>query len=145
MYGFEHVVANMFFLPTAAMFGANFQIWEMLVYSTMTLDTDTVDILPVTVGNYLGGALFVGFVFWYAHIWRNKHKDGIKHILIHILRKMNVHVEDHTSDEEHHDDAHQELQHVDDHHHNDHHDTTDHHDEVVKATPNAVMTVQNKV
>lgn len=55
--GFEHCVANMFFLPLAAMQGAPVGIAEMLV----------TNILPATVGNIVGGALFVGLSQYFLY------------------------------------------------------------------------------
>ncbi len=59
--GFEHCVANMFFLPLAAMLGADITIGQML----------TANILPATLGNIVGGALFVGLSQYYLHRPRN--------------------------------------------------------------------------
>lgn len=53
--GYEHCVANMFFLPLAMMQGAPLTVGTML----------TANILPATVGNIIGGALFVGTAQWY--------------------------------------------------------------------------------
>ena len=55
--GFEHCVANMFFIPLAIMQGADISILDMLV----------VNLLPATVGNIIGGALFVGAAHTYLH------------------------------------------------------------------------------
>lgn len=63
--GFEHLVANMFFLPAAAMFGANIQTWQILFQN----------IAVVAFGNYIGGVFFFGFSFYYGHLWRPSHKS----------------------------------------------------------------------
>lgn len=55
--GYEHCVANMFFLPLAMMQGAPVSVYTML----------TANLLPATVGNIIGGALFVGTAQWYLH------------------------------------------------------------------------------
>ena len=55
--GFEHCVANMFFLPLAAMQGVDISIYQIVV----------VNILPATIGNIIGGALFVGVSQYYLH------------------------------------------------------------------------------
>ncbi len=55
--GYEHCVANMFFLPLAMMQGA-------------PLDAGTLfmaNLLPATLGNIAGGALFVGALQYYLH------------------------------------------------------------------------------
>jgi len=51
--GFEHCVANMFYLPYARILGLETSIAEML----------RVNFLPVTIGNLIGGAIFVGTVY----------------------------------------------------------------------------------
>ncbi len=55
--GYEHCVANMFFIPLGMMEGANVSI----------LDFFTVNLFPATVGNIVGGAVFVGCVHYYLH------------------------------------------------------------------------------
>jgi formate/nitrite transporter len=61
--GFEHCVANMFFLPVgtiASIFGygsAGVLAWSGCVYN----------ILIATVGNIVGGAIFVGILYWLAY------------------------------------------------------------------------------
>jgi len=60
--GFEHSVANMFFVP-AGMFITNKITWGMFLFNNL---------LPVTVGNIVGGAFFVGMLYYYVH---RKEKD----------------------------------------------------------------------
>jgi len=55
--GFEHSVANMFFIPTGMIYGAEVGIGRFLVRN----------LLPVTLGNIVGGAFFVGFISWWLH------------------------------------------------------------------------------
>lgn len=55
--GYEHSVANMFLLPMAMFEGADISITDMLFNN----------ILPVTLGNIIGGALFVGGAYWYIY------------------------------------------------------------------------------
>ncbi|TKA61414.1 hypothetical protein B0A55_11877 [Friedmanniomyces simplex] len=54
--GFDHVVANMFFVPAAIFLGApkitvGYYIWKSMV--------------PALIGNMVGGGVFVGVVYWY--------------------------------------------------------------------------------
>ncbi|KAL7711850.1 hypothetical protein QTN25_010492 [Entamoeba marina] len=56
--GFEHCIANMFFLPLAQMYGADFTLWEWLGKN----------LAPVTLGNTVGGVFFVGIPLWYFHL-----------------------------------------------------------------------------
>lgn len=55
--GFEHSVANMFFIPTAIFYGADVT-WVSFVVDNL---------IPVTLGNIVGGALFVGAAYWYVY------------------------------------------------------------------------------
>lgn len=55
--GYEHCIANMFYLPLALLEGAPIGVGTCL-WSNL---------LPATLGNILGGALFVGCLHWYLH------------------------------------------------------------------------------
>lgn len=55
--GYEHSVANMFFIPLGMMHGAAVSFAELF------LD----NLVPATLGNIVGGALFVGGIYWYIH------------------------------------------------------------------------------
>lgn len=52
--GLEHIVVNMFFILTAMMLGSPISGTEMVFWN----------FLPVTIGNLIGGAFFVGFLFY---------------------------------------------------------------------------------
>ena len=52
--GFEHSVANMYFIPTGLLLGAEGDIGGFLINN----------LLPVTIGNILGGSLVVGCGVW---------------------------------------------------------------------------------
>ncbi len=56
--GFEHSVANMFFIPCGIFHGANVT-WGQFLATNM---------VPVVLGNIVGGALFVGAIYWYIFI-----------------------------------------------------------------------------
>lgn len=55
--GYEHSIANMFFIPLGMMEGADIGIIEAI----------TTNIIPATLGNIVGGALLVGAVNAYIH------------------------------------------------------------------------------
>ncbi len=55
--GYEHSVANMFFLPVAMFEGFELTIGELF----------TRNLLPATLGNIIGGALFMGGFYWYIY------------------------------------------------------------------------------
>ncbi|MBR5329120.1 MAG: formate/nitrite transporter family protein [Firmicutes bacterium] len=64
LVGFEHSVANMFFIPAA-----------MLVPgSEITFAALWGNLIPVTLGNIVGGAIFVGGLFWAAYLYPNRKK-----------------------------------------------------------------------
>lgn len=52
--GFEHSIANMFFIPTSMMLGADISMYSFLVKN----------LLPATLGNIVGGVLFVTVPYW---------------------------------------------------------------------------------
>ena len=54
--GFEHCVANMFFIPVAIFHGADITWADFIIKN----------LIPATLGNIVGGALFVGTAYWYA-------------------------------------------------------------------------------
>lgn len=55
--GFEHCIANMFFIPAGMVVGAPVGIAEMI----------TANLIPATLGNIIGGALFVGGMSSWVH------------------------------------------------------------------------------
>lgn len=55
--GFEHCVANMFFIPTAIFYGADIS-WSSFFIQNL---------LPVTIGNIIGGSLLVGSAYWFLY------------------------------------------------------------------------------
>ncbi len=74
--GFEHSVANMYYLPFA-MLVKNFapaSFWEAIHktpadYPNLTLYNFLVgNLLPVTIGNIIGGAVMVGVVYWFIYL-----------------------------------------------------------------------------
>jgi formate/nitrite transporter len=78
--GFEHSVANMYFVPEAillidqqdplmlkliAQSGVNY---DSITWSNFLLN----NLLPVTLGNIIGGAVLVGLVYWFVYLRNNK-------------------------------------------------------------------------
>ncbi|WP_321281999.1 formate/nitrite transporter family protein [Marinifilum fragile] len=55
--GFEHCVANMFFIPVAIFHGADITWMDFVIKN----------LIPATLGNIVGGALFVGTAYWYVY------------------------------------------------------------------------------
>jgi len=55
--GYEHSIANMFFIPAAIYSGANI-LWSDFILHNL---------IPATLGNLIGGAVLVGCVYWYLY------------------------------------------------------------------------------
>lgn len=67
--GFEHSVANMYFIPQAMMI----QQWAPELTAAappISLGWLATNLLPVTIGNIIGGGLFVGLVYWFIYLRR---------------------------------------------------------------------------
>ena len=77
--GFEHCVANMYFIPVA-IFVRNWappDFWIITGQASFDFPSLTWqnfffgNLVPVTIGNIIGGSLLVGLVYWFAY--RRKH------------------------------------------------------------------------
>lgn len=69
--GFEHSVANMYFIPVALMvkFGDPAFTEAAGAYPNLTVMNFLVNnLLPVTIGNIIGGAVMVGLVYWLVYL-----------------------------------------------------------------------------
>jgi formate transporter len=74
--GFEHCVANMFFVPYAILVkaGAGASFWETTgasaaAYNDLTWGSFFVNnLIPVTIGNMIGGVFFVALVYWTIYL-----------------------------------------------------------------------------
>ncbi|CAF1356783.1 unnamed protein product [Adineta ricciae] len=68
--GFEHSIANMFTVQMGMILGANLSIGKYILRV----------LLPVTLGNIIGGGFFVGFLYWYLYLAKHEeshdHQDG---------------------------------------------------------------------
>ena len=69
--GFEHCVANMYFVPLGLLIehGAPASFWADLGRSAPTIPAGhfVVNLAAVTLGNWVGGALLVGGVYWFIY------------------------------------------------------------------------------
>ena len=76
--GFEHSVANMYFLPMGVLVRdhASERFWSQSGlaasdYPDLTWgDAVLSNLLPVTIGNVIGGSLMVGLVYWSVYLRR---------------------------------------------------------------------------
>jgi formate/nitrite transporter len=80
--GFEHSVANMYYIP-AGIFAKDNIAWASA--SSMSPDAleklnwasfVTGNLVPVTLGNIVGGMFFVGTAYWFAYLRQDKAADG---------------------------------------------------------------------
>jgi formate transporter FocA len=87
--GFEHSIANMYFIPVALFIknGAPPEFWTNIGataadYSNITWSNFLVaNLLPVTIGNIIGGALMVGLVYWFIYLrpsWTGQKEEAEK-------------------------------------------------------------------
>ncbi len=78
--GFEHSVANMYFIPIALLIKTDDAFVASLDpqpdLSSLTWSNFFADnLLPVTIGNIIGGAIMVGAVYWFVYLRRRPVSD----------------------------------------------------------------------
>lgn len=82
--GFEHSVANMYYIPAGIMAKGNKALTDAAAGLGVTPEKlshlnweafFTKNLFPVTLGNIVGGGIFVGVVYWYVYIKNNKSLD----------------------------------------------------------------------
>ena len=74
--GFEHCVANMYFMPLGLLIkqGAPASFWESIGKAPADFPHITWqgfllnNLLPVTIGNIIGGGVLVGVVYWFVYL-----------------------------------------------------------------------------
>lgn len=69
--GFEHSVANMYFIPAGivAMHDAQLVNWVNSDLTQLTIEGFLLNnLLPVTLGNIIGGSVFVGLFYWFIYL-----------------------------------------------------------------------------
>ncbi len=82
--GFEHCVANMYFVPYAILIqaGAPAAFWQAAGVSAASYDGLSWggfflnNLLPVTIGNMIGGVCFVALVYWVIYLRGNRARAG---------------------------------------------------------------------
>ena len=57
--GFEHSVANIFFIALGMFLGAEDFNWSTILINNL---------IPVTIGNLIGGAIFVDDIYWFTYL-----------------------------------------------------------------------------
>ncbi len=75
--GFEHVVANMYLVPLGLFIthGAPAELWTAAGSASgdfpgLTWPAFFASLVPVTIGNVIGGSVFVGGVYWFVYLRR---------------------------------------------------------------------------
>jgi formate/nitrite transporter FocA (FNT family) len=75
--GFEHSIANMYFIPAGILAKTNSHWLQQALSAGITpeqidlLNTKTFlinNLLPVTLGNIVGGSILVGLVYWLTYV-----------------------------------------------------------------------------
>lgn len=75
--GFEHSIANMYYIPAAIMAKSNKTLTQAAAALGVTPENlsalnwktlFTENLLPVTLGNIVGGAVFVAAIYWYIYL-----------------------------------------------------------------------------
>jgi formate transporter len=83
--GFEHCVANMYFIPYSILVkaGAPDAFWQGIGTTAATYDHLTWarffvhNLIPVTIGNIIGGVFFVALVYWVIYLRNTKRGKAI--------------------------------------------------------------------
>jgi len=68
--GYEHSVANMFFIPAGIFEGATFADGSGVTWADFIVK----NLIPVTLGNIVGAAVFVSGLYWYVYLRTGKQK-----------------------------------------------------------------------
>jgi formate/nitrite transporter len=82
--GFEHSVANMFFIPYGIFLKSVPKVVEatgktLADFASLNWGTlFTMNLIPVTIGNIIGGAFFVGAIYWYVYLKKEPETFGPK-------------------------------------------------------------------
>lgn len=66
--GFEHSVANMFFIPAGILAQTGMESTMLVSEQLTTGGFIWHNLIPVTLGNMLGGSIFVGLFYWFIYL-----------------------------------------------------------------------------
>lgn len=75
--GFEHSIANMYFIPLGLMLKGDSSVLEAAGKTAADMTNLTVwgffvrNLIPVTIGNIIGGGVMVAAVYWFAYLRRS--------------------------------------------------------------------------
>jgi formate transporter len=81
--GFEHSIANMYYIPAGILAKGN-DGWVRAALSLGVTEQKLTELnwtsflfknlVPVTIGNIIGGAIFVGTMYWLSYLYKTKNK-----------------------------------------------------------------------
>jgi formate transporter len=81
--GFEHCIANIYYIPVGLFIkaGAGDAFWKSVGktaadYPELTWQNFIANLVPVTIGNAMGGSLMVGLVYWFVYLRRPADKSS---------------------------------------------------------------------
>ncbi len=82
--GFEHSIANMYYIPAGILAKSN-QSWVQAAISLGVKPEEISglnwgsfainNLIPVTLGNIVGGTLFVGIIYWFCYLYKGDKKS----------------------------------------------------------------------
>ena len=80
--GFEHSIANMYFIPLGLLLANNAEALQTTGLASQQLSRLTVpwflhNLTAATLGNILGGGLLVGLVYWFIYL-RDRKEEMVK-------------------------------------------------------------------
>ena len=71
--GFEHSIANMYFIPMGILLKGTEAAQNLGIdLSNLTLSGFINNLIPATLGNIIGGEFFVGVLYWFVYAKKNK-------------------------------------------------------------------------
>ncbi|MCF8010486.1 MAG: formate/nitrite transporter family protein [Clostridiales bacterium] len=78
--GFEHSIANMYFIPMALLFNTSQTVQQAasssipgINISMLTVPNSIINnFIPVTIGNIIGGGIFVGLAYWFVYLYKRE-------------------------------------------------------------------------
>ena len=77
--GFEHCVANMYFIPMGMLLGGNQALADATgVQASISMADFLHNLIPATLGNIIGGSVMVGLVYWFIYLRHLMPKDEVK-------------------------------------------------------------------
>jgi len=79
--GFEHSIANMYFIPLGLILKSQPALAAAAADGGVALDQLTAtafigNLIPVTLGNIIGGTLLVAGIYWFVYLRGHTHVQG---------------------------------------------------------------------